>query len=157
YFAGTVLVQYMNRNPETAAWKVTADPRGNLTIPNVGHGVRVPCGTIQIDNYLRESALDVEPLEIDAEMPIEWPSLAPCQRYQGVLYIEKEGFGPLLEEAKLAERFDLAVISCKGQSVAAARKFADTVCAKGGGVPLFVVHDFDKYGFEISQRLTRAS
>jgi hypothetical protein len=41
--------------------------------------------------------------------------------------------------------------------VAAARKLADTVCAEGNGVPLLVVHDFDKYGFEISQRLTTVS
>ena len=34
YFAGTLLVQYMNRHPETESWKVTADPRGTLTIPN---------------------------------------------------------------------------------------------------------------------------
>src|SRR5262245_10267533 len=32
YFAGTLLVQYLNRHPaETASWKVTADPRGTLT------------------------------------------------------------------------------------------------------------------------------
>ena len=33
YFANTLLVQYMNRHPETASWKVTADPRGTLMIP----------------------------------------------------------------------------------------------------------------------------
>jgi hypothetical protein len=33
----------------------------------------------------------------------------------------------------------------------------DEVCAVGGGVPLLVAHDFDKYGFEISQRLTTVS
>jgi hypothetical protein len=37
------------------------------------------------------------------------------------------------------------------------RRFVDEVCRKGGGVPLFVVHDFDKAGFEISQRLTQIS
>jgi hypothetical protein len=88
---------------------------------------------------------------------IEWPSLAAGQRYQGVLYIEKEGFEPVLQEARIAERFDLAVMSCKGQSVVAARRFVDEVCARGRGVPLLVVHDFDKAGFEISQRLTTVS
>jgi hypothetical protein len=51
----------------------------------------------------------------------------------------------------------LAVLSCKGQSVTAARRFVDEVCAVGSGVPLFVVHDFDKAGFEIAQRLTKES
>src|SRR5262249_18068637 len=98
-----------------------------------------------------------DPLDIDARLKVEWPSLAAGQRYQAVLYIEKEGFAPLLEEARIAERFDLAILSCKGQSVVAARKFVDHVCARGRGVPLLVVHDFDKAGFEISQRLTQVS
>jgi len=33
----------------------------------------------------------------------------------------------------------------------------DKVCRAHGGVPLFVAHDFDKSGFEISQRLTKVS
>ena len=74
-----------------------------------------------------------------------------------MLYIEKEGFEPMLQEARIAEGFDLAILSCKGQSVVAARRFVDEVCALGSGVRLFVVHDFDKAGFEISQRLTRVS
>src|SRR5262249_36085963 len=87
----------------------------------------------------------------------EWPSLAAGQRYRAVVYLEKEGFEPLLKEAKIAERFDVAIMSCKGQSVVAARRFVDEVCAVGRGVPLLVVHDMDKAGFEISQRLTSVS
>ena len=60
-------------------------------------------------------------MDFDLSIPIEWPSLKHGQRYQAVLYIEKEGFEPLLEEAQIAERFDLAILSCKGQSVVAAR------------------------------------
>jgi hypothetical protein len=157
YFANTLLVQYMNRHPETAAWKVTADPRGTLTIPNCGHEVRIPCGTIQIDNHLARAARTCAPFDVEARLRTEWPSLAAGQRYQAVLYIEKEGFEPVLAEAKIAERFDLSIVSCKGQSVVAARKFVDHVCRASGGVPLYVVHDMDKSGFEISQRLTRVS
>jgi hypothetical protein len=157
YFANTLLVQYLNRHPETAAWKVTADPRGTLTIPNAGHKVRVPVGTIPIDNHLLQAGQRYDPFAVDAAMRVEWPSLAAGRRYQAVLYIEKEGFEPLLEEAKIAERYDLAIISCKGQSVVAARRFVDRVCALGRGVPLLVVHDFDKAGFEIAQRLTTVS
>jgi hypothetical protein len=158
YFANTLLVQYMNRHPEAvAAWRITADPRGTLLIPNTGHEVRIPVGTVQIDKHLRDSSTSVDPFDIDAELDIEWPSRAAGQRYQAVLYIEKEGFGPVLQEARIAERFDLAILSCKGQSVVAARKLVDHVCAVGNGVPLLVVHDFDKAGFEISQRLTSVS
>ncbi len=157
YFAGTLLVQYMNRHPETNSWKVTADPRGTLMVPNAGHEVRVPCGTLHIDGHLRTAGRAVELFDFDAELPTQWPSLEAGQRYQGVLYIEKEGFEPVLKEAHIAARFDLATLSCKGQSVVAARRFVDHVCRVDGGVPLFVVHDFDKSGFEISQRLTTVS
>jgi hypothetical protein len=158
YFSGTLLVQYLNRNPQTtASWKITADPRGTLTIPNAGHEVRVGCGTLQIEQHLRDAATEVDPTDIATALDTEWPSLAAGQRYQAVLYIEKEGFEPLLKEAKIAERFDIAILSCKGQSVVAARHFVDEVCAVGTGVPLFVGHDLDKAGFEISQRLTKVS
>jgi hypothetical protein len=158
YFANTLLVQYLNRHPDLG-WKITADPRGTLVIPNAGHEERIPVGTIQIDNHLRKARerrdryADVSA----ARLRTEWPSLAAGQRYQAVLYIEKEGFEPLLQEANIAEKFDLAIMSCKGQSVVAARRFVDEVCALGHGVPLFVVHDLDKAGFEISQRLTAVS
>ncbi|MBW3599072.1 MAG: hypothetical protein KY475_17605 [Planctomycetes bacterium] len=155
YFANTLLVQYLNRH--AVNWKITADPRGNLEIPNASHKVRIPCGTIEIEHHLRRAG-DVESLDdFSATVPTEYPSLAAGVRYQAVLYIEKEGFGPLIKEANLAERFDLAILSCKGQSVTAARRFVDEVCARGSGVPLFVVHDFDKSGFEIAQCLTTVS
>jgi hypothetical protein len=160
YFCQDLLVRYMNRHPEeTAKWKVTADPRGTFVIPNAGHPVRIPCGTIQIDSHLAaHGGTQVDSFEdIPAKLDIHWRSLAAGQRYQAVVYIEKEGFEPLFEEARIAERFDIAILSCKGQSVVAARKLVDHVCRIGGGVPLFVIHDFDKYGFEISQSLTRVS
>ena len=150
YFAGTLLVQYINRHPETDHWKITADARGTLTIPNCGHEERIPCGTLQMDEHLSDVDAEVDPYDVEITLPIEWPSVAPGHRYQGVLYIEKEGFEPLLEETRIAERYDLAILSNKGQSVVAARKFIDQVCRADGGVPLFVVHDFDKSGFEIA-------
>jgi hypothetical protein len=158
YFSQTLLRQYLNRNPEaTATWKITADPRGTLTIPNAAHEERVPCGTLAIEEHLREASTPTDPLDAPPLLPIEWPSLAEGVRYQGVLYVEKEGFEPLLNEAKIAEKYDLAILSCKGQSVVAARQFVDHVCRVDGGVPLFVAHDFDKAGFEISKRLTSVS
>jgi hypothetical protein len=158
YFAGTLLVQYLNRHPDLG-WKITADPRGTLSIPNTGHALDIPVGTIEIDNHLHRAGVACDPYD-DAEsqeIDVEWPSVAAGQRYQAVLYIEKEGFGPILEEARIAERFDLAIMSCKGQSVVAARRFVDEVCAAGRGVPLLTVTDFDKAGFEIAQCLTRVS
>jgi hypothetical protein len=160
YFSQNLLVKYMNQNPEeTAGWKITASPRGTLTIPNTGHDLRIPCGTIAIEEHLRRAGNAINWLEglKDIGVRVEWPSLAEGQRYQGVLYIEKEGFDPQLREARIADRFDLAIISCKGQSVTAARRYVDHACRVAGGVPLYVAHDLDKAGFEISQRLTTVS
>jgi hypothetical protein len=159
YFSQTILVKYMNQNPdETSHWKITASPRGTLTIPNTGDDTRIPCGTIAVEEHLEEAAVRPELFDdLGNLLQVEWPSLAEGQRYQGVLYIEKEGFDPQLREARIAERFDLAIVSCKGQSVTAARMFVDHVCRVCGGVPLFVATDFDKPGLEICLRLTTVS
>ena len=158
YFSNTLLVQYVNRHPEeTASWKLTSDPRGTLTIPNTSYDVHIPCGTLAIGDHLRSAAETVRSLDFNVGLPMEWPSVKHGQRYQAVVFIEKEGFAPLLEETRIAERFDVVILSCKGQSVVAARRFVDAVCSVDGGVPLLVVHDFDKAGFEISQRLTSNS
>lgn len=156
YFTNVILRRFMNRNPH---WKITASPRGTLSIPNTIDDTRIPCGTIAIDGYLKKSAglvLTTESLK-DTTIDDRWPSISPGHRYQAVLYIEKEGFEPQLREARIAENYDLAIISCKGQSVVAARKLVDEVCGVDGGVPLFTVHDFDEAGFEIARCLTTES
>lgn len=155
----SLLLRFMNAHRKlTATWRITADPRGTLLIPNTWQETRIPCGTLDIDSHLNaihaESLCGVDRLP---SVPKQWPSLAPAQRYRAVLYIEKEGFEPLLRHARIAERFEIAVMSCKGQSVVAARKFVDQVCRVDGGVPLFVVHDFDLHGFFIGARLTSVS
>lgn len=155
----SLLLRFMNKNPaRTASWKITADPRGTLLIPNTWQETRIPCGTLDVGDHLRAIASErFGTVERLPSVPREWPSVAPGQRYRAVLYIEKEGFEPLLRQARIAERFEIAVMSCKGQSVVAARKFVDEVCRVDGGVPLFVVHDFDLHGFFIGARLTSVS
>jgi len=153
----TLLLQYMNTHRgETSSWRVTADPRGTLLIPNTFRETRIPCGTLDIDRHL-DTMNDEEPLPLVVQLPEQWPTLAAGQRFRAVLYIEKEGFEPLLRQTRIAERFEIAVLSCKGQSVVAARKYVDHVCRVDGGVPLFIVHDCDYPGFLIASRLTTVS
>jgi hypothetical protein len=80
-----------------------------------------------------------------------WPTCGPKNRYRAVLFIEKEGFMPLFHKVRLAERYDIAIMSTKGMSVTAARLLVDTL----DGVPLLVLHDFDKSGFSIVATLQR--
>jgi hypothetical protein len=73
-----------------------------------------------------------------------------------VLFLEKEGFLPLLEHAQLAERYDLALMSTKGVSNTAARQLVDEMCGRYR-IPLLVLHDFDKAGFSIIGTLRRSN
>ena len=74
------------------------------------------------------------------------------------MFIEKEGFHPLFEKVKLAERYDLAIMSTKGMSVTASRELIDEICRPPPKcVPLLVLHDFDKAGFSILGTLHRST
>ena len=76
----------------------------------------------------------------------------PGQRYGAILFVEKEGFGPLFEAVNLAERYDLAIMSTKGLSTTAARLLVDETCGDYD-IPLLILRDFDKAGFSIAATL----
>jgi hypothetical protein len=57
---------------------------------------------------------------------------------------------------KLAERYDLAIMSTKGVSTTAARQLVDHLVA-ACGVPVFVIRDFDVAGFTIAGTLRRGT
>ena len=73
-----------------------------------------------------------------------------------MLFIEKEGFTPILEAASIPERFDIAVMSTKGMSVTASRMLVEELCGRRD-LPLSVLHDFDLSGFSIKQTLTTSN
>ena len=83
-----------------------------------------------------------------------WWTCGPRDRFGAVLFIEKEGFEPLFEQVKLAERFDIALMCTKGLSNTAARKLVDHLVGELG-VPVFVIRDFDVSGFNIAGTLGR--
>ena len=151
YFTAKILRKYLQRS-DTQHWKITRDPRGNLREPHTDR--TIPLGTLLVDDYLAKLGWSEE--EKPEGLQILLPTTGPENRYRALLYLEKEGFNPLLEQVQLAERFDIAVMSCKGQSVIAARKLVDRICGKYD-IPLFVLHDFDKFGFSIFQCLHSVS
>jgi hypothetical protein len=77
-----------------------------------------------------------------------FPTHGPANRFDNIFYIEKEGFHDLLREAKIAERFDIAIMSTKGMSVVAARQLLDRLATQIKG-KVFPAHDFDYSGFSI--------
>ena len=153
YFTKTLLPEYLAANPdECASWKVAFDARGHFYEPHTGK--EVPLGTIDVLSYLKNVANHtVGDPRFDVREKL-YPTLGPVNRYGNILFIEKEGFLPLLEEVQLADRFDIAIMSTKGTSVTAARKLVDVICSCHS-IRLLVLHDFDKSGFSIVGTLKR--
>jgi hypothetical protein len=148
YFTQVLLPDYVAENEdECAGWDIVYDARGHLVEPHTGH--RIPLGTEAVRGYLlprqarRESLLSVGG-------GLRWQA-EPRDRYRTALFIEKEGFGPLLQAARIAERFDCAILSTKGMSVVACRHLLDRL-GRDGTVVL-VAHDFDRAGLAIAHTL----
>lgn len=151
YFTQTLLPDYMAEHPEeTANWDVTFDARGRFSEPHTN--LIVPLGTIDVRRYLEASsthAVREERFEFERRL---YPTCGPENRFNAVVFIEKEGFAPLLRASNLARRYDIALMSTKGVSVTACRKLIDVMCSKHS-IPCFVVRDFDKAGFTIAHTL----
>jgi hypothetical protein len=131
-------------------WKTGYDPRGHLVEPHDGKILSL--GTAEVRHFLKDIR---DPVHMAAELTganIEFNG--PKNNWSGLLFIEKEGFGPLMREARFADRYDLATMSTKGMSVTAARELADSICSKFD-IPLLTFRDFDKTGFSISGTLQR--
>jgi hypothetical protein len=153
YFTQTLLPAYLREHQdETAEWDVVFDARGHFHEPHTRR--IVPLGTLDVRAYLsnesKTSRKKAEPV-----VPL-FDTRGPKNRFGAILFIEKEGFLPLFERVKLAEKYDLGIMSTKGMSVVAARRLADRVCGENR-IPLLVLHDFDKSGFSILGTLTRSN
>jgi DNA topoisomerase 6 subunit A-like protein len=131
-------------------WKVVYDARGHFEEPHTNR--RIGCGTIEVGNYLyamKKPQIDAAEFS-EANVDVTGPDGG----FGGILYCEKEGFDPLFRSVKLANRYDLMIISNKGVSVTAARQLIDNICGDNN-LPLFVLHDFDVAGFMIFGTLQR--
>jgi hypothetical protein len=148
YFTQNLLPDYQAEHPEeTADWNVVYDARGHLKEPHTGRSI--PLGTLQVRRYVGERTVLGEAVELNASDM--FPTKGPVNRYENVLFIEKEGFDELFEAVKLAERYDLAIMSTKGLSVTAARELLDRITSRITNV--FVLHDLDISGFTIKGTL----
>ena len=149
YFAQTLLVDYVNEHPEECAdWNIAWDDRGHMTEPHTGH--QIGLGTLAVREYIDECAPMLLTPAVVRKAAVE--THGPNGRFGALLYIEKEGFVPLFAATRLAERYDIAIMSSKGMSVAAARELADAICAEYN-IPLLILHDFDRSGMSIAKTL----
>ena len=122
YFSQQLLTEYQEMyGPIAGLWR---DARGHLHEPHTGNSVAL--GTREIAAY-------------------EFPEYT----FDKILYVEKAGELPKLQAARLAERYDMAICSGKGQPTEAVRTLFER--AKGGDFQLFVFHDADLDGYDIAR------
>ena len=138
YFTQTLLPNYIEEHG-CHHWTPAYDARGHFAEPHGGK--RFGVGTLEVRDYLRGVR---DPSFIDAALSAASISFyGPKHNFGALLFIEKEGFDPLLKAAQIANRSDIAIMSTKGVSVTAARELADQICADHD-IPLLTLHDFDK-------------
>jgi hypothetical protein len=127
YFGQDILVTY-ERDVESLP-ALYREPRGELHEPHDGESVRL--GTREVDAYV----------------PPDWT-------FNKVLYVEKEGLWPVIENARLGDRFDLAIIMGAGHPTEACRALLENAAEE---VRLFVLHDADPAGYDIGRVLGEAT
>jgi DNA topoisomerase VI subunit B len=148
YFTQTLLPDYIEDSG--VEWNIVFDDRGHFREPHTKHTIGL--GTLNVRRY--ESRIGKIGFHEPSLAPGVVSTCGPIGCYGAILFIEKEGFMPLLEAVNLAERFDIAIMSTKGVSVTAARRLIDQVCGNHD-IPLLILHDFDKAGFSIAGTLQR--
>ena len=124
YFTPPLVTEYEDTHGMLAG--LIYDPRGHLYEPH--NNVEIALGTEDVENY---------------EIP-EWT-------YDKILYIEKEGFKPILDSVQLGQRYDMAIMTSKGYAVRAAKQLLARATTKE--ITILCAHDCDIYGFEIARTL----
>ena len=127
YFNQTLLPDFVNEHPEaTAGWDVVFDARGHLVEPHTN--LSIPLGTLEVREYLRDVGCHtIADLGLHIDLPNAFPTHGPQHRYGAILFVEKEGFWPLFKSVRLADRYDIAIMSTKGLTVTAARQLVKTI------------------------------
>jgi hypothetical protein len=125
YFSQNLFPEYERINGKMPL--IYRDPRGVLYEPHTNRAIYL--GTREVDSYRFPSWL-----------------------YDKILYIEKKGFWPVIEAARLAEKYDMAVICGEGYACEAARVLFSNA-DKNQSYKLFVLHDCDPHGYNICRTL----
>ncbi len=151
YFTQHLLPDFMAQHPRVVAdWDVVFDARGHFVEPHTE--ARTDLGTLGVRRYLAEWHAEVsDELTVDLGEAGRLPTKGPAHRYRFALFIEKEGFNALLQASKIANRYDLAIMSTKGMSNTAARHLVEQL--SDHDVTILVARDLDVSGFSIVHTL----
>lgn len=108
------------------------DARGTLYHPHLREDISI--GTISVEEYER-----------------------PAWTFNKILYCEKEGFFPILKDAKFPERFDCALLTSKGYASRAVKDLFDLLGDTDEEILFFCIHDSDAAGTMIYETLQHAT
>jgi hypothetical protein len=129
YFAYNLLPAYQREQATLPG--LYYDPRGELHEPHTR--MRLQLGTREVAGYA-----------------------LPAYTFNKLLYVEKKGLWPVLQQARLAERYDMAVVVGEGQPVEAIRELCERANSHAG-YRVFVLHDADHHGYSIARTLAEAT
>jgi len=153
YFTQTLLKDYLEE--QEPDWDVIYDARGHFAEPHRNGRDRQPpvgLGGAEVRAYISNFTTGPVRERPILRSPQMLTTVGPGLRFGGVLFVEKEGFDPILGAAGIADRYDLAVASTKGMPVSACCDLLGKI-----GLPVYVVRDFDKAGFSIVASLHRGT
>jgi hypothetical protein len=150
YFTQHMLPDYVAEHPrETADWDVVFDARGHFHEPHTDY--QFALGTLEVRAYIESWGRRIDDKLEEMVIKAQWPTYGPVNRYKFALFIEKEGFGPLIERSQIRNRYDIGVFSTKGMSVTSARQLVEALSMRD--VTILVAHDFDLAGLTICHTL----
>jgi len=124
YFSPPLLTEYEEQHGEIPG--LLFDGRGHFQEPH--QAIEFELGTKEVNNYQ-----------------------IPDYEYDKILFIEKEGFKPILDAARLGQRYDMAIMTDKGFIVRAAKKLLARATSKQ--IIILAVHDADISGYDIARTL----
>ena len=149
YFTQTLLKDYIETvNPD---WKIVWDARGHFIEPHTEE--KIGLGGIEVEKYINSWHSHINMFRPSVKIRIDTDG--PQNRYKNVLFVEKEGFTEILQDAGFMQRYDMALMSTKGVPVKAACDLLYKLKESFEDIKIFVLHDFDLAGFKILQSLKK--
>jgi DNA topoisomerase VI subunit B len=129
YFSQTLLNQYEEIYGEIPG--LYRDPRGYFLEPHTG--VKIQLGTLAVEKYI-----------------------PPDYLFNKILYVEKKGLLPIIEDADLHNRYDIGIIAAEGYAVRAAKDLIMKILHyTKSDITVLCLHDCDIDGYMIAITLQR--
>lgn len=151
YFSQSLLKNYLESwRPK---WDIVWAARGHLKEPHTrlivdvgGAEIRGYCDS-WTNGWVSSTEIQIAKKELE--------TVGPALRFGSAMFIEKEGFAPILEAVGIGERYDMAIMSSRGIPVDALCTVASLMHAQG--VKIIALRDFDKAGFTMVNTLRRGT